>query len=93
MLCRAVLQPAMGQSIEGGLAAAIADLKQLLLGTLMWSPLTFLDMSTQHLETGAPLEPDPVHTGGVLLGMQLSQQQEGVLVLIGGVLMASGVLA
>lgn len=31
--------------MKGGLTTTIDDLKQLLLGTLLWSPLTFMQVS------------------------------------------------
>lgn len=70
--------------MKGGLTTTIEDLKQLLLGTLLWSPLTFMQVGTHHLVSGEPIVPDPGHSAKGIAGIRLSQEQEDVLVIIGG---------
>lgn len=70
--------------MKGGLTTSIEDLKQLLLGTLLWSPLTFMQVGTRHLVSGDPIVPDAEHSTGCITGIQLSPEQEDVLVIIGG---------
>jgi len=75
---------ATDDSMKGGLTTTIEDLKQLLLGTLLWSPLTFMQVGTHHLVSGEPIVPDPGHSAKGIAGIRLSQEQEDVLIIIGG---------
>jgi hypothetical protein len=125
--------------MKGGLTTTIDDLKQLLLGTLLWSPLTFMQVGgvlamqtqnlkktptprtyslglpdvlssrhalletpfvatgqdvcvcyvcmqvgTHHLVNGDLLQPDPDHSIKTVAGIDLTPEQEDVLVIIGG---------
>jgi hypothetical protein len=75
---------ATDDSLKGGLTTTMDDLKQLLLGTLLWSPLTFMQVGTQNLQTGEEVVTDPGHSDQAITGIQLSAGQEDVLVIIGG---------
>lgn len=75
---------ATDDSLKGGLTTTMEDLKQLLLGTLLWSPLTFMQVGTQNLQTGDEVVTDPSHSDQAITGIQLSTEQEDVLVIIGG---------
>lgn len=69
----------------------MADLRQLLLGTLMWRPLVFLEVSTQNLQTGEEVAVDASQCDQILSGVWLSTSQEAVLLAIGGACKARGV--
>lgn len=80
---RATVQ-ATDDSLKGGLTTTMDELKQLLLGTLLWSPLTFMQVGTQNLQTGDEVLADPSHSDQAITGIQLTPEQEDVLVIIGG---------
>lgn len=75
---------ATDDSLKGGLTTTMDELKQLLLGTLLWSPLTFMQVGTQNLQTGDEVLADPSHSDQAITGIQLTPEQEDVLVIIGG---------
>jgi hypothetical protein len=75
---------ATDDSIKDGLTTTINNLKQLLLGTLLWNPLTMMEVGGHNLESGEPVMPDAKQSEDCISGIGLSPEQEDVLVIIGG---------
>lgn len=62
----------------------VTDLKQLLIGALLWNPLVFHTVSAHHLVNGEVVTPDPDHSEITISGVCLDARQSEVLLIIAG---------
>jgi hypothetical protein len=70
--------------MKGGLMAAVAALKQLLVGAILWNPATVHHVNAHHLVNGDEVASDPEHAEATMSGICLDEQQHQVLVIIAG---------
>jgi hypothetical protein len=81
--CCYVLQ-ATDDSMKGGLMTTVSDLKQLLIGAVLWNPMVFHTVSAHHLVSGEPVVSDPEHAEATMSGVCLDARQSEVLLIIAG---------
>lgn len=78
-----VLQ-ASDDSMKGGLMTAVATLKQLLVGAILWNPAIFHHVNAHHLVNGDLVNADPDHAEATMSGVCLDEQQNQVLLIVSG---------
>jgi hypothetical protein len=87
--CRTLLHcilQATDDSMKGGLMTTVSDLKQLLIGAVLWNPMVFHTVSVHHLVSGEPVVSDPEHAEATMSGVCLDARQSEVLLIIAGAL-------
>lgn len=80
---------ATDDSMKGGLMTTMSDLKQLLIGAVLWNPIVFHTVSAHHLVSGEPVSSDPEHSEATMSGVCLDAKQNEVLLIIAGEMRAA----
>lgn len=83
LLHQTILQ-ATDDSIAGGLMTTVSELKQLLIGAVLWNPMVFHTVSVHHLASGEPVVADHEHAEATMSGVCLDARQSEVLLIIAG---------